>query len=187
MARSKRTELLKTRAFLNRLEETIGSLPTEAEKEEVRAKIATLVDYLNSVNKALQSLPSQESANGLNKTIESLQALITKAQENPVLSGLAPRRRGTARKRTRVTTEEDMAIAKADVESFQPLPVDEIRSRLLNDRMCSMGRLRAIAAALSIATTDKMTRESLAHQVATSIANLKGYKKLGGESVPSTT
>jgi len=186
MPRSRKTELLKIKGFLNRLEATIGTLPTETEKDEVKARIATLVDYLNAVSEAFQLLPSQETTSGLNETIERLRMLMAKAEENPVLSGLAPRKRRRPKKGKGPLTDSEMEIAKTDVESFQTLPVDQIRNRLLAEGMYSMARLRAIAAVLDIATTDKMTRESLAHQVATSIANLRGYKKLGGDSMPNT-
>ena len=63
---------------------------------------------------------------------------------------------------------------------MKSLPVDEIRSKLQSESY-PMRTLRSVASAVGVRPTKGLSRETLAHQVAMRIANLRGYELLRGE------
>jgi len=182
MAKSKKAELLKAKAFLGRLQEMVQSLPTEAEKADTREKIGALAEFLKTMQAAVDAMPSIENASKVNEALAWLQDLFSKAEANPVLAGLvpppaAPRRRKTAQ----AITEQDLASAKLDVDGLKTMPIEQIRDRLLDENAYSLARLRAMAASVGIRATNKLGRESLAHQITTKVANMRGYDTLSGK------
>jgi hypothetical protein len=64
---------------------------------------------------------------------------------------------------------------------LQSLPFDKIREELLGPTHSSAS-LRAIAAALGIKTDTRVGRDAMAHQIAMSIANYRGYEQLSGQA-----
>jgi len=181
MSRSKKAEFMKAKTFLRRLQATVQSLPTNAEKRQVQERIAALAEFLENLQGAVNSMPTIESVSQINEALHLLQGLFSKAEANPVLAGLAPAPRGPRlRKSKQGVSEEDITSAKPDLEALQGMPVDEIRAKLLSEDHYGLSRVRAIAAALGIAATEKLSRESLAHQITTKIANYRGYERLSG-------
>ena len=179
---AKNMQFAKARAFLGRLQATVQALPTDAEKREALEKIAALGDFLNALNASIEAMPTMESVGNISESMERLQELFAKVEANPVLAGLKPAPRPLKPRKDRVpVTEVERAAAKPDVELLRSLPAEEIRARLLDERIYSLARLRAIASALGIGTTEKLGRDSLAHQVTTKIANFRGYERLSGE------
>ncbi len=183
MSKSRKAEFMKANVFLSRLKATVESLPTEEEKRAAQTRIAALTTFLQDLRAAVDSMPSIESAAQVHEALEWLQDLFRKAETNPVLAGLAPASRasGTSGHRAALT-EWDVAKAKDDIDAFKSLPVDEIRAKILNEDGYPLRRVRAIAAALGIRATEKLSRESLAHQITTKIANYRGYESLSGKN-----
>lgn len=182
MARSRKTEFLQAKKFLDRLQATVEALPTETEKAQAKEKIRALADFVEMLQVALDSIPSAESVSHVSKAIAGLQELFAKAEANPVLAGLVPTpRKPRPRKSKRQLTEQELAASKADIERLNALPVEDIRNRLLDEDGYSLARLRAIASFLGIGAAEKLSRESLAHQITMKIANYRGYQTLSGK------
>lgn len=181
MAKSRKSEFLRAKKFLSRLQAVVEALPTEAEKAEAKERIQALSDFIKMLQSALDSMPSVESVSRVNEAITGLQELFAKAEANPVLAGLvpAPRKRRPS-KDTRPITEQDLAAARSDIEALNRMSVDEIRANLLDEDRYSLLRLRRMAAYLGIGATEKLSRESLAHQITMKIANYRGYRALSG-------
>lgn len=183
MSKSKKAEFMNAKTFLDHLEATVQSLPTEEEKRAVQAKIAALADFLESIKSAVESMPTIESVGQVNEALGWLQGLFSKAMANPVLAGIVPAPRPPRPRESRQgVTEENLPGAKADVDALKALPVEEIRSKLLDEDGYSLSRIRVIASVLGIGAPEKLSRESLAHQVTTKIANYRGYERLSGKS-----
>ena len=182
MSKAKRPEIMKATSFLSRLHATVDSLPTEAEKREALQKIDALVDFLSTLSGALSALPTAESAGDAKRAIETLQSLMAKVEANPALVGLTagnrPQRIRTGRRHVPMS---DASTAKADLDKLQSLPTEEIRTKLLDEEGFSLSRLRGMASVLGISGTEKLPRESLAHQIVTKIGNYRGYQRLSGE------
>jgi hypothetical protein len=160
----------------------IQSLPSEVEKTQARERIASLTDFLETCQSAVDSLPTVEDASKVSEALDWLQDLFAKAEANPVLAGLVrPPSAPRPRKNAQGTTEQELASAKLDVDGLKVISVEQIRERLLDESGYSLARLRAMAASLGIGATDKLGRESLAHQITTKIANIRGYEALSGK------
>lgn len=182
MAKSKKAEFMKAKAFLGRLREMVQSLPTEAEKADAREKIGALAQFLKTMQAAVDTMPSIENASKVNEALAWLQDLFSKAEANPVLAGLVPPpSTPRPRKSPPGITEQDLASARLDVDGLKTMPVEQIRDRLLDENHYSLSRLRAMAASVGIGATNKLGRESLAHQITTKIANIRGYETLSGK------
>ncbi len=179
---SRKAEFMKGKSFLSRLQATVQSLPTEAEKRQAQEKIVALVEFLNSLQTAFNSMPTIESVSQVNAALDWLQNLLSKAEANPILAGLAPAPRvPRPRKARQAVTEGDIASAKIDLEVLKDLGVDQIRAKLLDEDGYALSRIRAIAVTLGIGGTEKLSRESLVHQITTKIANYRGYERLSGK------
>jgi len=182
MAKSRKSEFLRAKTFLGRLQATVEALPTDAEKALAKERLQALADFVRTLQAALESMPSAESVIHVSKAIDGLQELFAKAEANPVLAGLVPApRKQTPRKPARPLTEQDVAVGRSDIETLKAMSVEEIRAKLLDEDGYSLSRLRGMASALGIGATEKLGRESLAHQITTKIANYRGYQTLSGK------
>lgn len=183
MAKSKVADFMKAKEFLARLQDTIQFLPTEAEKRQAKERLAALVGFLGTLQDAVAAMPTTDDLRQINEALAWLQGLFSKAVANPVLAGLAPAPRSRkGRKGVQAGAEMDHAGARVDVDTFKALPAEEIRSRLADQARYSLSRIRGMAAVLGIGGAERLSRESLAHQVATKIANYRGYETLSGRS-----
>lgn len=183
MAKSTKADFLKAKAFLGRLHATVQALPTEAEKAQAKERLAALGEFVKTLQAAVDSMPSIESVGRVKDSLAWLQDLFAKAAANPVLAGLVPVSSPPRqpRKPPQPLSEQDLAAGRADLDTIRALSAEDIRTRLLDEDGYSLSRVRAIAANLGIGATEKLSRESLAHQVTTKIANYRGYQALSGK------
>ena len=183
MSKSPKPEFMKAANFLAHLSATVEALPTGAEKSEAIARIEALVDFLAGLRSAITSIPTIEDAADVKQALDWLKPLIAKAEANPVLAGLAGgSRSGRSRNGHRRDRTPDLNGARQALESLESLPIEELRERLLDEHGFSLSVLRGVASSLGISGVAKLPRDSLAHQIATKIANYRGYKALSGQS-----
>jgi len=181
MSKSKKAELLKAKTFLTRLQATVQCLPTEAERAETLVKVKALADFLATLKNAVGALPTADGMAEVNEALRWLQGLMAKAEASPALAGLAGGRRASRGPRSKPkVTEAEVGKAELELGALKQLPVDEIRARLLEEDRYPSVQLRAIASVLGIRSTEKMSRESMVHQIAANIANYRGYEALCG-------
>jgi hypothetical protein len=172
--------------FLERIRSLTESLPTEAEKEEARSRLSQLIDFLDDVRGRLAALPSKEDASKARTAIQELEGLISKASTNPALAAALGLRKET-RKRPQVVlpSQEENSRAREALGFLEALPADEIQSSLRDEEKYPNHSLRAMALQLGIRATTKTSREALIYQVATRIANYRGYQDLSGQPKPT--
>lgn len=169
-------------AFLEGIRSLADGLPSETEKEEARSRLSQLVEFLNDLRGRVASLPSREDASQARIAIEELEGLLSKAKANPVLAAALGLRKGE-RKRPQIElpSHEENTRAKEALSVLEALPADQIQTSLRDEEKYSTHSLRAIALQLGIRTTRKTSREALIRQIATRIANYRGYQELSGQ------
>jgi hypothetical protein len=86
MAKRSRSGQASTKAFITRLRETMGALPTEAEKRETEANLTALIGFLTEMQQKFQSLPSIDDMSEVRRAVEALQGLFERAEGDPVLA-----------------------------------------------------------------------------------------------------
>lgn len=166
-----------TRNLLASIGRLIDSLPTEEERSALRADLAAVHAFLSSLEEAVAGLPTKEDAAFVRQSLERLQRVAATAAERPLL-GAALGSRARTPKTERGPTEEELTRAGQLLTELEASPVDEIHERLGQTDAVSVHVLRAIAGQLGIRATARLTKEALAHQIASSIANKRGYEGL---------
>jgi glycine/D-amino acid oxidase-like deaminating enzyme len=168
-----------TKQFLERLRDLLGALPSETEKREAEAQFSSLIAFLTELKQNLHELPDQESTVGMREVVQQLEDLFSRAEADPNLAAVLGLRRATRKKPAHVpSTPQEVAAAESTIAQLQALPVDDVRSRLQSENVYPLTALRAVAAGLRIRSAAKLSRESLVHQIAMKVANLRGYDHL---------
>lgn len=179
-----------TKQFLERLRDLLGALPSETEKREAEAQFSSLIAFLTELKQNLHELPDRESAVGMREVVQRLEELFARAESDPNLAAVLGLRRATKKRPAPLpSTPQEIATAESAIVQLQALPVDDARSRLQNESVYPLTVLRTIAAGLRIRSAAKLSRESLVHQIAMKLANLRGYEHLrhrGEESASRT-
>lgn len=182
MGKSKRSSLSNKKAFLAGLRDLVSTLPSESEKQEVRSTFSELIAFLTSLRQTFDTIPSAEEMDETSKAIQKLDELFIKAENNPVVAkALGMPSKPKARKPKSSIAEEDIAKAKNMIASLESLSIDEIRGQLQSEKY-SLSELRAMAPAVGIRSSSKLSREALAHQITMKIANYRGYRHLSGQT-----
>jgi len=183
MSKPKQSNYFKTKAFLKGLRDALGALPKESERKEIKAILDTLIEFLTSLRENFDTLPSVKDTNKASQAIQKLEELFVQAETDPILASLVGLRRFSPPKRKKpIVTEEEITKAKGVLVELKKLPVDEIRAKLQEQNFYSLSQLRAIASAMNIKPIEKLSRNSLVHQISTKIANYRGYRSLRGEA-----
>ncbi|MBI1900342.1 MAG: hypothetical protein HYS13_04400 [Planctomycetia bacterium] len=86
---------------------------------------------------------------------------------------------------TEQPVEEQFAKARAELPALERLPLEQLRTRLQGENYTA-SELQAIAAEIGIRPRQRTSREELIEQIATKIANYRGYQLLMGEALTDT-
>lgn len=183
MSSPTRKQSFKIKTFITGLRQTLGSLPTESEKEEIQKSCIELIEFLNDLQQKLNSIPSAEKVDGVRQTVQRLEDLLMQAEANPILAAaFGLRRPVSARPKIAVISEEEKARANTVLAELESLPIDVIRHKLDNETSYSVRNLRAIASAIGIKSNKNLDRVGLVHLITTKIANYRGYQTLSGST-----
>lgn len=176
-----------TKQLLERLKELLLALPSESEKREAEAQFSSLIQFLKDLQDNLRELPDRESTGDIREGVQRLEDLFSRAEADPNLAAVLGLRRATKKKQGPLpATPQELTVARGAIDHLQALPLDESRTKLQNENLYPLTVLRAIASSLRIRSGSKLSRESLVHQIAMKLANLRGYEHLrnrGEESV----
>jgi hypothetical protein len=157
----------------------LSELPTAEEKTEIQARLLDLQAFIEDLNKSLASISAIEDTARVSESIDKLSELLAKAQSNATMGPLLGVHRIGQRKLrgSEPLTKVQIDAAKREVQELNKLPIDEIRSRLSGENY-PLANMRAIARALGMRPSERLSREQLFHQIATKIANSRGYERL---------
>ena len=177
MSRRKRSAYFKTKAFLPSLRDMLSALPGQNEKQEIKNSFTVLIEFLSNVRDKLDALPAADDMKEVNLAIKKLEELFAQAGNNPLLASAVGLRTPSLQKRSKLKmTDSDKTNAKAVLTKLESLPVDKIRSELTKEEFYPMSQVRAIGSLMGLRSTAKLSRDALVHQIATKIANYRGYK-----------
>ncbi len=178
MGSRKKSDFFRAQSFTQSLRALVESLPSESEKQQITSDLDTVINFLNEVKQRVASLPSREGAGNVRSAVDSLDALFARARESAPLAAALGVRPAGRRVRPQPLTEVDSERAKTLLGQMEKLPMDEVRARLENASETGPRDLQAIAAVMGIRATQRSNRETLVHQIASKIANIRGYETL---------
>lgn len=178
MSTNKQPGFFRAEKFVQNLRALVESLPSESEKQRIFADLDQVIEFLTEIKRSFGSVPSQESAAAVRSAVDGLDALFLRARASAPLAAALGLRPADHKPRAQPLSEVDSERARILLERLQKLPVEEMRANLENCSATAARDLHAIAALMGIRTTQRGSRESLAQQVATKIANARGYETL---------
>lgn len=181
-----RTTPKRAKMFAAELRKLLQSMPTKEEREEFDVALGALVDYLSLVRESLRNLPVFEDTEQARRALEIVERLIAEAETRPPLAATLGVRTPSVRRPAARVGPEEIRKAQSLLPDLEKLPVEEIRSKLQGSTY-TMGELRAVAVQLGIPSAQKLSRDSLAHQITMKIANYRGYRQLSGREAPDST
>ncbi len=178
MTTNKQPEFFRAEKFVQSLRALVESLPSESEKQRISADLDRVIEFLTEIKKTLGSVPSQESAAAVRSAVDGLDVLFSRARASAPLAAALGLRSADHKPKAQPLSEADSERARILLERLQKLPIDEMRANLENSSTTAPRDLHAIATLMGIRSTQRSSREALAQQVATKIANARGYETL---------
>lgn len=179
----KRGPTKRGKSLVEQLKNLVASLPTEAEKQEIKNNLSVVGSFFLEMRQLLDAFPTAANVSDVQTAATKLTEVLDRIEANPQVASILGIRHQATRPRILQPSEADIAEAKSELTRLRLLPVDEIRQDLLRTSH-SASRLRAIAAALGVKTDTRVGRDAMAHQIAMSIANYRGYEQLSGQGEP---
>lgn len=162
------------------LSELVRTLPTAEEKRQIHDALQAVIEFLRQAQKELDAIPSRDELRQLSEALYRLENILKLAEDNPLLArplGFRPKALIKAKSAERFSADEIKAVLK----KFASMTIDQIRQYLTEDSDYSRSHLRALGMGLGIRVQARMSREALANQITTRIANERGYNKLSGD------
>lgn len=156
----------------------VESLPSESEKQHIAADLDLVIEFLTEIKKTVNSLPSQEGAAVVRSAADSLETQFSRARASAPLAAALGLRPADRRPKSSRLAEADFDRARMLLERLEKLPIDELRADLENTSATAPRDLHAIAALMGIGSTQRTSRDALAHQIASKIGNARGYETL---------
>ena len=179
---AKKTDPTKrTKSLLEQLKNLVASLPTEGEKQEIRNHLDAVASFFSGMRQILDAFPTATHISDVQAAATRLTEILDRIEASPQVASMLGIRRQVARARMLQPSEAEITNAKSELTRLRSLPVDQIRQDLLGPSH-SPSTLRAVAAALGIKTDNRISRDAMAHQIAMSIANYRGYEQLSGQT-----
>jgi hypothetical protein len=178
MSKSRQPDIFRAEKFMQGLRALVESLPPESEKQRIAADLDRVIEFLAEIRRTVGSLPSQESTAALRSAVDSLDALFSRARASAPLATALGLRPADHKPKSPPLTEADSARARTLLERLDKLPLEELRADLENTSTTPPRDLHAIAALMGIRSTQRTSREALVHQIASKIANARGYESL---------
>jgi hypothetical protein len=161
--------------FAQNLGALLDELPSESSRQQVVSQLEALIQFLSDLKARLALIPTREDAGAARKALDELAYLFAQAKSNSVLGAAVGIRTARQRAKPQTITSEEIEEAKSAIARFESLPTDQLRGSLSE---LSGRDLKAVANILGIRSTQRTSRDSLSHQIATKISNTRGYRSL---------
>lgn len=166
--------------FLTDLSALVESFPSADALARMDADLASLIEFLQQFRIKLNSLPTDDGAEEMASTIESLKDFVRIAEADPTMCrvlGLSERPRTNGRPVRRTASASDFDAPKA-LDRLQRMPSQEVAEALADRKTYNVAALRAIASQIGLRIPAKTTRLSIAEKITKSLANRRGYEYL---------
>jgi hypothetical protein len=181
MANSKEPVGFDAGAFFKGIQDLLGALPSESQKQEINSAFTELISFLKNLQDIFQAMPSSEDYAQLRPSLSKLEEFYASVKEVPLLAASF----GDGRKSTKgnsggAKAKKEEVDAKQVLASLTGLPTNEIRSQLAG-RTHSLKDLKNIAAELGIKDS-KANKGNLADKIAIAVENQRMRDRLAGRS-----
>ena len=166
--------------FLTDLSALVESFPSADAIARMDADLASLIEFLQQFRIKLNALPTDDGAEQMASTIESLKDFVRIAEADPTMCrvlGLSERPRTNGRPVRRRAPGSDFDAPKA-LDRLQQMPSQEVAEALADRKTYNVAALRAIASQIGLRIPAKTTRLSIAEKITKSLANRRGYEYL---------
>lgn len=166
--------------FLTDLSALVEALPSPDAKARMDADLASLIEFLQNFRARLNSLPTDDGAEQIASTIESLKDFVRIAESDPTMCrvlGLSERSRSNGRPRRPPTNAGGWDASKA-LDELQGMSSQEVERILADRRKYNVEALRAIGAQLGLRIPSRASRLSIAEKITKALANQRGYQYL---------
>lgn len=166
--------------FLTDLSALVEVLPSPDAKARMDADLASLIEFLQNFRARLHSLPTDDGAEQIASTIESVKDFVRIAESDPTMCrvlGLAERSRSNGQPRRPPTNAGGWDASKA-LDELKGMPSQEVERILADRRKYNVAALRAIGAQLGLRIPSRASRLSIAEKVTKALANRRGYQYL---------
>ena len=159
----------------------MDTLPSPDVKAQMDRELASLIEFLQDFRDRLKSLPTDQDADGVASTIETVRDCVRIAEADPVMSrilGLSPEAHTTRKPVKGVTTERDREAAKSIARELKDMPPGEVEQMLSDRTKYNVLTLRRIGGELGIRLSSKSTRLVMIDRISKALANRWGYDYL---------
>ena len=167
--------------FLSDLSALVDTLPSREVKVQIDRELALLIEFLQDFRNRLNSLPTNEDADGIVPTIEAIRDCIRIAEADPVMSrilGLSPGFHESKKSVKGMTTERDREAARSIARELKSMPPAEVEQALTDKGKYNVSMLRQVGGELGLRFPSKSTRLAMIDKISKSLANRWGYDYL---------
>ncbi len=171
----------KLESFLRNLSTLVDTLPSEETKSQLDLELQALIKFLQDFQVRLRSLPSEQDAEGVSSTIETLKDYVRIAESDPVMSrvlGLTMDSRTLRKPSRNYLSDQDRKEAIAVAEELKDLSPADIEHKFEDKRKYNITMLKQIGKELGLSIPSKSTRLSIIEKITKKTANLRGYNYL---------
>ena len=171
----------KLESFLKNLSVLVDTLPSQETKSRLDHELEALVKFLEEFRVRLRSLPTEEDADGVTTTIETIKDYVRVAESDPVMSrvlGLSMDERILRKSPRNSLTEQDRKEALAMAEELKILSSEDIKRKFADKRKYNISMLKQIGGELGLNFPSKSTRLSIIEKIIKKTVNLRGYNYL---------
>ena len=171
----------KLESFLRNMSVLVDTLPSQETKSRLDQELEALVKFLQDFRVRLRSLPTEEDADGVTATIETIKDYVRVAESDPVMSrvlGLSMDERTLRKSPRNSLTEQDRKEASAVAEELKGLSPGDIKCKLADKRKYNISMLKQVGGELGLNFPSKSTRLSIIEKIIKKTVNLRGYNYL---------
>jgi len=169
------------RSAIFHLKKIFDQLPKKSEKDELIKNIVEIIQFLTQVNEFIKAMPTAEEAAKAKEALEKLENILDR---NPLLKDLLSRKKyskPTALEKrapkASIAVKDDKKIDQ-EIEKLIKMRENEMRRRLLENKLYTKDILKSILLKLGISVPKKITKKELVDQIVTTIVNQRTYEGL---------
>jgi hypothetical protein len=182
MARSTKPARFDAKDFFEGIQDLLGALPSESQKQEINNAFTELINFLRDLQNIFQVIPSAEEQAQLGQLLPKLEEFYASVEKVPLIAASVGARSESSKRASGPKPAKREGIdAKRVLAGLTNLPADEIRFRL-ESRTYSKPDLQNLAAELGIKPDSKDSKIGMADKIANAIENQRMRDSLAGRS-----
>ena len=178
MGNSKQSMAKKLDTFLSKMSELVDTLPTQETKSSVEKDLGALIQFLTDFQSRLRELPTDQDANNLTSTIETIRDYVRLAESDPLMSRVLGLSESVTPRKPTPLTEQSRREAESIAGTLKALAPEDVERRLADKKKYNVPMLKQIGKELGLHIPSKASRISIMEKIVKKTANLRGYDHL---------